>query len=175
MNKDIKIIRLEKRLATANNDLKAANAEIRKLKKELKNTDKKRHTTGGSDERTVILTFKSIKRYVYEDFVIKMALMLCVFAKISPRKVTKALQIFNFMLGNALGDIPEHTTIRTWIAKSGVDAMSNKNISIEEAYALVVDGSISVGDQQMMLALKVPADHNGKTALNHADAEVVGM
>lgn len=53
--------------------------------------------------------------------------------------------------------------------------MSNKNISIEEAYALVVDGSISVGDQQMMLALKVPADHNGKTALNHADAEVVGM
>ena len=104
-----------------------------------------------------------------------MALMLCVFAKISPRKVTKALQILNFMLGNVLGDIPEHTTIRTWIAKSGVDAMSNRNISIEEAYALVVDGSISVGDQQMMLALKVPANHNGKTALNHADAEVVGM
>lgn len=42
MNKDIKIGRLEKRLATTNNDLKAANAEIRKLKKELKNTAKKK-------------------------------------------------------------------------------------------------------------------------------------
>ena len=104
-----------------------------------------------------------------------MALMLCVFAKISPRKVAKVLEVFNFMLSNALGKIPEHTTIRTWIAKSGLDAMSNKAFNIEEAYALVVDGSISVGDQQMMLVLKVPADHNGKAALGHADAEVVGM
>ncbi len=43
MNRDIKIGRLEKRLATANKDLKAANAEIRKLKKELKNTAHQHH------------------------------------------------------------------------------------------------------------------------------------
>lgn len=50
MNKDIKIGRLEKRLSTANNDLKAANAEIRKLKRELKNAAKKK------DMRQVVLT-----------------------------------------------------------------------------------------------------------------------
>ena len=43
-----------------------------------------------------------------------------------------------------------------------------------EAYAIIMDASISVGDQQMLLALKVPADHTGK-ALTHADEEVVGM
>ena len=78
------------------------------------------------------------------------------------------------MFKGLLGDSPCHTTIRTWLAKLGLDAIKNRRVSIEEAYAIILDASISVGDQQLLLALKVPADHTGK-ALTHSDEEVVGM
>ena len=78
------------------------------------------------------------------------------------------------MFEGLLGDSPCHTTIRTWLAKLGLDAIKNKHVSIEEAYAIILNASISVGDQQLILALKVPADHTGK-ALTHSDEEVVGM
>ncbi len=52
MNKDIKIARLEKQLATAKNDNKTARAEIRKLKRELKDSSKKKGT------RIVVLKVK---------------------------------------------------------------------------------------------------------------------
>lgn len=86
----------------------------------------------------------------------------------------KSLEVINFMFEGLLGDFPCHTTIRTWLAKLGLDAIKNKHIDIEEAYAIILDASISVGDQQLLLALKVPADHTGK-ALTHSDEEVAGM
>ena len=78
------------------------------------------------------------------------------------------------MFHGLLGESPCHTTIRTWLAKMGLDAIKHKDRTLDEAYAIIMDASISVGDQQMLLALKVPADHTGK-ALTHADEEVVGM
>ena len=92
----------------------------------------------------------------------------------SPRKAAKSLEVFNFMFHGLLGDSPCHTTIRTWLAKMGLDTIKHKDRTLDEAYAIIMDASISVGDQQMLLALKVPADHTGK-ALTHADEEVVGM
>ena len=78
------------------------------------------------------------------------------------------------MFRGMLGRNPSHTTVRTWLAKAGLDALRHKSRSLGEAYGIIMDASISVNDQQMLLALKVPADHTGK-ALTHADEEVVGM
>lgn len=103
-----------------------------------------------------------------------MSLLLCVYAGVSPRQASKAVEVVAFLFSGLLGKAPCHTTIRTWLAKMGVDTMKHKNIDITQAYALILDASISVNDQQLLLALKVPADHTGK-ALTHADEEVVGM
>ena len=46
--------------------------------------------------------------------------------------------------------------------------------SIEEAYSLIMDASISVGDQQLLLFLKAPAEHPGH-ALKHTDVEVADI
>lgn len=102
------------------------------------------------------------------------AFLLCIYAGCSPRQAAKSLEVFNFMFHGLLGQSPCHTTIRTWLAKMGLDAIKHKSKSVDEAYAIIMDASISVGGQQMLLALKVPADHTGK-ALTHADEEVVGM
>ena len=102
------------------------------------------------------------------------AFLLCIYVGCSPRKAAKSLEVFNFMFHGLLGTSPCHTTIRTWLAKMGLDAIKHKDRTLDEAYAIIMDASISVGDQQMLLALKVPVDHTGK-ALTHADEEVVGM
>ena len=103
-----------------------------------------------------------------------MSLLLCIYAGVSPRPAAKTLEVVTFMFNGLLGTPPSHTTIRTWLAKMGIDMMRHKKIDMAEAYALILDASISVNDQQVLLALKVPADHTGK-ALTHADGEVVGM
>lgn len=46
--------------------------------------------------------------------------------------------------------------------------------SIKEAYSLIMDASISVGDQQLLLFLKAPAEHPGH-ALKHTDVEVADI
>jgi hypothetical protein len=84
------------------------------------------------------------------------------------------MEVFNYMLNGLFEEAPVSTTIRTWLAKAGVDSLKHKAKNIEEAYALITDGSITVGDQQLLMTLKVPAEHIGH-ALNHADAEVVGL
>lgn len=90
-----------------------------------------------------MLTFKSIKRYVYEDLVVRMALMLCVFAKISPRKVERALQVFNFMLGNVLGDIPEHVCHICGYSYSNV-ALGRSKIRVVAIGTLVVPKDVDI-------------------------------
>ena len=102
------------------------------------------------------------------------AILLCVYAGVSPRGAAKCIEVFNFMLHGLLGKSPCHTTIRTWLEKLGLDPIKHKDISLDEAYAIIMDASISVNNQQMLLALKVPADHTGKP-LTHGDEDVVGM
>ncbi len=102
------------------------------------------------------------------------AVLLCVYAGNSPRKAAKSIEVFNFMLHGLLGKKPCQTTIRTWLEKLGLDTLEHKDISLDDAYAIIMDASISVNNQQMLLALKVPADHTGKP-LTHNDEEVIGM
>ena len=60
------------------------------------------------------------------------------------------------------------------MAKSGLAVLKGTAKSIKVAYSLIMDASISVGDQQLLLFLKVPAEHIGH-ALQHTDVEVADM
>lgn len=100
--------------------------------------------------------------------------MLVVYAGCSPYQVVKCIEVLNHMLKGVFKESPAHTTIRTWLTKAGVDRLKNRPKSMEDAYSIIIDASISVGGQQLMVALKVPADHAGH-AINCSDTEVVGM
>lgn len=176
MDKDKKIARLEQKLNKAQEEIKNLKSENRSLKSEKrKESKKKRRKEHNSDKRTTTITFEAIERYTYTEFMILTAILLCVYVGDSPRKAAKSIEVFNFMLHGLLGKKkPYHTTIRTWLEKLGLDTLEHKDISLDKAYAIIMDASISVNNQQMLLALKVPADHTGKT-LTHGDEEVVGM
>jgi len=73
------------------------------------------------------------------------AFLLCIYVCSSPRKAAKSLEVFNFMFHGLLGDSPCQATIRTWLAKMGLDAIKHKDRTLDEAYAIIMDASISVG------------------------------
>lgn len=100
--------------------------------------------------------------------------MCCIYGGQSLRQTVKTLEIFNHLLNGQLGRMPCYTVVETWVSKSGLAALKGKAKSLKEAYSLIMDASISVDDQQLLLFLKVPAEHMGH-ALQHTDVEVAGM
>lgn len=103
------------------------------------------------------------------------AALLCgIYGGQSLRQTVRTLEIFNHLLNGQLGRIPCYRTVETWLSKSGLAALKGKVKSINEAYSLIMDASISVGDQQLLLFLKAPAGHPGH-ALKHTDVEVADM
>lgn len=100
--------------------------------------------------------------------------MLYVYAGCSFRGVTKVLEVINLVLFQSLESIPSHTMIKNWIEKCGLDVYRHRGKTLDEAYSLIINESISVGGEKILLQLKAPAQHQGNP-LTHADVEVVGM
>jgi hypothetical protein len=73
-------------------------------------------------------------------------------------------------------DIPCHNSIENWVKKSGLSIYKEPKINnrTTEDYALVVDESMMIGSQKMLLTLGVKAEHEG-SPLSHGDVEVLGM
>ena len=91
------------------------------------------------------------------------------------RSVRKILLIFNEVFEDFLGEIPSHTTIEDWIQKCGLDLSKKacKSYSSKN-YAIVIDESITIGSQKLLLVLGIPAQHPGH-ALRQEDIQVLGM
>lgn len=101
--------------------------------------------------------------------------MLYVYAGLGLRQCSKAMEVFNYMLQGSIKKVPAYTTVKTWVEKAGLSIYKNRSHKeIEGAYAAIVDGSISSGDQQLMLLLKVSSKPTGH-AITHEEQEIIGM
>lgn len=103
--------------------------------------------------------------------------MLCVFIYVRTtcglRTVVEILKIFEKVLGGACVTAPSHTTVRNWMLKLGLSIYEDDKTK-DEAYALVLDESITVNRQKLLLTLGIPSKHPGR-ALEHSDVSVLDM
>ena len=91
------------------------------------------------------------------------------------RSVVKGLELFNDFLSGALGSLPCHQSIENWLLKVGiVEYLDTCSFFKDKRYAIIVDESITVGSQKLLLILAVPADHVGH-ALSHSDVKVLAV
>lgn len=104
---------------------------------------------------------------------IRLAVLLSSYVGCSLRQVPKALEVVSLVLGADLGRPVSHVTVKDWLEKCGLAVYdrSLKHHTAEEAYALIVDNSISLGGQDLHVQLSVPAAHPGH-ALRHCDVSV---
>lgn len=85
------------------------------------------------------------------------------------------LSIINEVFNGVLGDIPCHNTIDNWVKKCGLDVYNNVDTTIlNKPYAQIVDESMMVGSNKLLLTLGVSADHMGRP-LKHEDVSVLDM
>lgn len=94
----------------------------------------------------------------------------------SLRAVEKSMEVFNFVFPFLGLKVPSYVTVRDWVLKAGLDTYSHrcKHLPVDEAYAIVMDESITIAEHKILLGLKTSAQHPGKP-LAHSDVEVVDI
>ena len=161
-----KAIEKQKELERENRRLQR---KISKLEEAEKVKNVKNKVEIGRGDNAVIP--QRVARHHYCDIQILTALLLYVYAGVSLRGVPKVLEVFNKVTGASTGDVPSYTTVDTWVKKAGLSVLRKSQESLDTAYALIVDESISVGGVKVQLGLAVPAQFPGK-AITCSDTEV---
>ena len=90
--------------------------------------------------------------------------------------MVKLLEIIDETFGGVFcGELPSHTEISNWARKMGLGTYveSGENLSDKE-YCSIMDESITVGKQKLLLTLATPAKPLGHP-LRHDDVEVLGI
>lgn len=102
--------------------------------------------------------------------------MLYVRVNCGLRSVREILKVIQECIPNLLGDrIPSHQTIENWIELCGYNVNKNACKEIgDKKYAMIMDESITIGSQKLLLILGIPAQHLGR-ALRHEDVKVLGL
>ena len=74
-----------------------------------------------------------------------------------------------------MGKIPSYNTISDWVKKCGLDVYrSSGEVYKKQDYAQVVDESMMIGSEKLLVTLGIPSAHQGR-ALDHGDASVLDI
>ena len=98
------------------------------------------------------------------------------YAGCSFRSVERSVEVMNFVFPSlGLAEV-SHVSVRDWVLKVGLDAYRHRceGLTAEEAYALILDESITIAEHKILLTLKVPAEHPG-SPLSRTDVEVADI
>lgn len=103
--------------------------------------------------------------------------MLCVLIYVRTgcglRTVVDILRIFEEVLGETFGKVPCYNSVANWVRKLGW-SVYQEDVPKEQKYAVVVDESIMINKEKLLLVLGFKADHEGRP-LGHKDVEVLDM
>ena len=86
----------------------------------------------------------------------------------------KILEIFNEVLEGKCGKVPCYNTVENWMKKLGLYTYENDNKPTDKKFAYIIDESIMVNREKLLLILGVPAEHPGHP-IKHEDVTVVSM
>jgi len=91
------------------------------------------------------------------------------------RSVVEILSVINDTFDGLLGTIPCYNTIENWIKKCGLKVYETAGVPLQNVdYAGVVDESMMIGSEKLLLTLGVPAKHKGRP-LNCGDVCVLDI
>lgn len=99
-----------------------------------------------------------ISGHKYDVKVVFMCLSLYFLGGCSLRGVQRVLLCFQLHYGYFSGDLPSKSSIDNWIQKVGYDDYTNLGEDVYDGdYCIIIDESMVVGQQRMMVVLGLPA------------------
>lgn len=127
------------------------------------------------EQRTRTITFEPIKRHTYSEHIVKASTLLYSRTNCGFRSVVEALKVMNEVFDDFLGEIPCYTTIENWTKKCGLKVYETAGESLKNTdYAEIVDESMMIGNEKLLLTLGVPAEHQGRP-LESKDVSVLDI
>ena len=100
-------------------------------------------------------------------------MLIYVRTKCGLRTVVKILEILSEVLGDDI-NVPCYNTVENWMKKLGLSVYQDDKPCKGEKYAMVMDESIAINGQKLLLALAIPSDHQGRPT-RHEDVTVLEM
>lgn len=94
---------------------------------------------------------------------------------VGSRQVVEIFNILNEFMGYLFGNVPAYTTIGYWAKELGLSVYKEAcGLFKDKRYALIVDESMMIGSEKLLLTLAVDADHKGH-AITEKDIVVVDI
>ena len=91
------------------------------------------------------------------------------------RQVVKMMEVINEAFDGVLGKVPCHTTIENWVKKCGLKVYETAGTEWQGTeYAQMVDESMMIGSEKLLLTLGVPAAHSERP-LRCTDVQILDM
>ena len=90
------------------------------------------------------------------------------------RTVVKILEVFSEVLGENFGKSPCYNTEENWIKKLGLSVYQDDQPCKGKKFAMVMDESIAINGQKLLLALAIPSEHQDRP-VKHEDVTVLNM
>lgn len=131
---------------------------LRKEKKQLQQSrnlwkEKYKHLQANKSRYSSIKS-SDISRHSYNSLIIVLCLYLKLYAQQSVRGISKSLKIWMVTLGLEC-KTPGHTTIHTWLRKSGYYRLSHPQKSPGAQWVLFIDESVCMGREKLLLVMGV--------------------
>ncbi len=91
------------------------------------------------------------------------------------RQVVEIMEVINDAFDGLLGTLPCYNTIENWVKKCGLKVYETAGEELQAVkYAQIIDESMMIGSEKLLLTLGVPAEHQGRP-LNCRDVSVLDI
>lgn len=119
---------------------------------------KKRCTDNNLNRRAKSIVLESVPRHRYPLLIIQLCVLIYVRTSCVLRTVVKIMEILSELLGDDI-NVPCHNTVENWMKKLGISVYQDNKPCKGEKYAMVLDESIAINGQKLLLALAIPSNH----------------
>lgn len=109
----------------------------------------------------------------YEVWLVSLCIALRIYGKCSYRGVARIIKVLNSYFGLELSGFPCANTVRNWVAKVGLNYLRDSELNfVGEEVCLIIDESIRVGREKLLLILVTSAQKIKGSALRYSDVAV---
>lgn len=120
-------------------------------------------------------TNESIRRHHYSSLMVALSVAFYARLSVGSRQIVEIFNILNEFMGNMFGKVPAYTTIGYWTQELGLSVYKEScSLFKDKRYALIVDESMMIGSEKLLLTLAIPAVNAG-SAITEKDIAIVDI
>lgn len=136
---------------------------------------KKRETECWIGQGDIRMHDESIGRHHYSSLMVALSVAFYARLSVGSRQIVEIFNILNEFMGNVFGKVPAYTTIGYWTQELGLSVYKEScSLFKDKRYALMVDESMMIGSEKLLLTLAIPAINAG-SAITEEDVTIVDI